>query len=94
MERCAISLIFNHNIIKVKDGLKNRQSILLESKIDFHILQPNSEKIMGVTRLKRKDRRNKSKANARVKRIKQLTLTPVIRKIDVEELKKSFSATV
>jgi len=49
---------------------------------------------MGVTRLKRKDRRNKSKANARVKRIKQLTLTPVIKKIDVEELKKSFSAAV
>jgi len=47
---------------------------------------------MGVTRLKRKDRRNKAVANARVKRIKQLTLTPVIKKVDVEELKKSISA--
>ena len=47
---------------------------------------------MGVTRLKRKDRRNKAVANARVKRIKQLTLTPVIKKVDVEELKKAFSS--
>jgi len=46
---------------------------------------------MGVTRLKRKDRRNKARANARVKRIKQLTLVPVIKKVDVEELKKSFA---
>jgi hypothetical protein len=55
-------------------------------------LQPEIQKAMGVTRLKRKDRRNKAVANARVKRIKQLTLTPVIKKVDVEELKKSFSS--
>lgn len=48
-------------------------------------------KAMAVTRLKRKDRRNKAVANARVNRIKQLTLTPVIKKVDVEELKKSFA---
>lgn len=57
----------------------------------YHFCGPNF-KAMGVTRLKRKDRRNKAKANARVKRIKQLTLTPVIKKVDVEELKKAFTA--
>lgn len=61
------------------------------SKMFSHFCGPNL-KIMGVTRLKRKDRRNKAKANARVKRIKQLTLTPVIKKVDVEEIKKSFTA--
>lgn len=45
---------------------------------------------MGVTRLKRKDLRNKSKANNRVSRIKQLTATPVIKNVDVEAIKASF----
>ncbi|MCU0416133.1 MAG: hypothetical protein MUE33_03005 [Cytophagaceae bacterium] len=43
---------------------------------------------MGVTRLKRKDKRNRAVATNEVNRIKQLTKTPVIRKVDVEELKK------
>jgi len=46
---------------------------------------------MGVTRLKRKDLRNKSKANNRVARIKQLTATPVIKNVDVEAIKASFT---
>ncbi len=46
---------------------------------------------MGVTRLKRKDQRNKSKANNRVSRIKQLTATPVIKNVDVEAMKASFN---
>jgi len=66
---------------------------LLETKIQIPIFAAQISKAMGVTRLKRKDKRNKAVANARVKRIKQLTLTPVIRKVDVEELKKSFSTT-
>lgn len=45
---------------------------------------------MGVTRLKRKDLRNKSKAKNRVKGMKQLTATPVIKNVDIEELKASF----
>jgi hypothetical protein len=43
---------------------------------------------MGVSRLKRKDRVNKAVANNLQARIKQLTKTPVIRRVDVEELKK------
>ena len=46
---------------------------------------------MGVTRLKRKDLRNKSKANNRVSRIKQLTATPVIKNVDIEAMKASFA---
>lgn len=41
---------------------------------------------MAVTRLKRKDRRNKSRAANRINRIKQLTRKPVIKKLDDEEL--------
>ena len=43
---------------------------------------------MAVTRLKRKDRRNKAVANNRQAVIKQMTSVPVIRRVDVEELKK------
>lgn len=35
--------------------------------------------------------RNKAKANNRVKRIKQLTKMPVIKNVDIEEIKKSFA---
>ncbi len=38
--------------------------------------------IMAVTRLKRKDRRNKARAHNRIKRMKQLTQRPVIRKME------------
>ena len=47
---------------------------------------------MAVTRLKRKERRNIAKANAKLEVIKQLTKMPVIKKVDVEEIKKSFAA--
>jgi len=40
---------------------------------------------MAVTRLKRKDRRNKARAHNRIKRIKQLSRRPVIRKMDTED---------
>lgn len=46
---------------------------------------------MGVTRLKRKDRKNKARANNRVAKIKQLLSTPVIKNVDVEELKLKFN---
>lgn len=47
---------------------------------------------MGVTRLKRKGRRNKQTAKARVARMKSLSFQPVIKNIDAEELKASFVA--
>jgi hypothetical protein len=45
---------------------------------------------MGVTRLNRKDRKNKARANNRVAKIKQLLSTPVIKNVDIEELKAGF----
>jgi hypothetical protein len=53
---------------------------------------------MAITRLKRKEKRNKIVAKKRVANIKALTKVPVIRKVDIEELKKlaspSFAAKV
>lgn len=43
---------------------------------------------MAVTRLKRKEKKNKSVAKARMANIKLLTKVPVIKKVDLEELKK------
>ena len=45
---------------------------------------------MAVTRLKRKDRKNKARANNKQAVIKQLLRTPVIKNVDVEELKAQF----
>jgi hypothetical protein len=47
---------------------------------------------MAVTRLKRKEKRNKIVAKKRVANIKALTKVPVIRKVDIEELKKLASS--
>lgn len=46
---------------------------------------------MAVTRLKRKEKRNKIVAKAKVSRIKQLTAMPVIKNVDIEELKSRFT---
>jgi hypothetical protein len=45
---------------------------------------------MGVTTLKRKLRRKRQSQNARVIKIKQLSAKPVIKNVDIEELKASF----
>lgn len=47
---------------------------------------------MAITRLKRKEKRNRAKAKAKIEVIKQLTRMPVIKKVDVEEIKKSFAS--
>ncbi|WP_186756373.1 hypothetical protein [Echinicola salinicaeni] len=46
---------------------------------------------MAVTTLKRKARRNRQRQVTRVIKIKQLNAKPVIKNVDVEELKKDFS---
>jgi len=46
---------------------------------------------MAVTRLKRKERKNRAVVKARTASIKLLTKTPVIKKVDIEELKKQAS---
>ncbi|SNR62169.1 MULTISPECIES: hypothetical protein [Hymenobacter] len=45
---------------------------------------------MSVTRLKRKHRKNIARANNKQRIIKQLLLTPVLKNVDVEELKARF----
>ncbi|ALJ00362.1 hypothetical protein [Rufibacter tibetensis] len=46
---------------------------------------------MAVTRLKRKDRKNKARQNNKQRIIKQLLSTPVIKNVDIEELKARFT---
>jgi hypothetical protein len=45
---------------------------------------------MAVTRLKRKEKRNKIVAKTRVEKIKFLTKRPVVKKVDIEELRKEI----
>lgn len=46
---------------------------------------------MGVTALKRKDQKNKARANNKTARIKQLLRRPDIKNVDVEAIKASFA---
>jgi hypothetical protein len=48
-------------------------------------------KIMAVTQLKRKAKRNQAIANNRTAAIKQLTRKPEVKKVDVEAIKASFA---
>lgn len=50
-----------------------------------------NNKTMGVSALKRKDRKNKSRANNRQQRIKQLLARPEIKNVDVEAIKAQFA---
>lgn len=61
---------------------------LIKKFINLHFQNLN---YMAVTRLKRKDRRNKAVANNKTAAIKQLLQRPEIRKVDIEEIKKSFA---
>jgi hypothetical protein len=47
--------------------------------------------IMAVTRLKRKSRVNRTVANNRIAEIRRLNEKPIIRKVDIEELKAEFN---
>lgn len=46
---------------------------------------------MSTTRLKRKHRKNIARANNKQRIIKQLLLTPVLKNVDIEELKARFT---
>jgi len=48
---------------------------------------------MSTTRLKRKHRKNIARANNKQRIIKQLLLTPVLKNVDLEELKARFTTT-
>lgn len=63
-------------------------------KVNHYICAPFRKRLnlMGVTRLIRKGRKNKAKSASRRFSLKHLTATPVIKNVDIEELKKQFSA--
>lgn len=46
---------------------------------------------MAVTRLKRKARRNRTRARVKNETIQRLNAKPVIKSVDVEEVKKEFN---
>ncbi|WP_169721314.1 hypothetical protein [Eisenibacter elegans] len=46
---------------------------------------------MAVTRLQRKDKKNKARATNRVEKVKILSRKPVIRRVDVEAIKEEFA---
>lgn len=48
--------------------------------------------IMAVTSLKRKARKNRVVAKKRVDAMKRLNTKPVVKQIDIEEIKKEFAA--
>ncbi|UOR00110.1 hypothetical protein MUN81_08720 [Hymenobacter sp. 5317J-9] len=48
---------------------------------------------MSVTRLKRKHRKNIARANNKQHIIKELLRTPVLKNVDIEELKSRFATT-
>ena len=48
---------------------------------------------MAITRLKRKDRKNKARANNKQTVIKQLLRTPVIKNVDIDALKAQFGTS-
>ena len=47
---------------------------------------------MAVTRLIRKTRKNRARSNNRIQGIAHFTKQPVVKAVDVEELKKEFEA--
>lgn len=63
-------------------------------KVNHYICAPFRKilSLMGVTRLKRKGRKNRNVSASRNFSLKHLTKTPVIKNVDLEELKKQFTA--
>lgn len=49
-------------------------------------------KVMAVTRLKRKNRKDKSKAAVRRQTLKNQNAKPVIKNVDIEKIKEEFKA--
>ncbi|MFT7029672.1 MAG: hypothetical protein ACJA2C_001060 [Marinoscillum sp.] len=49
---------------------------------------------MAITRLERKGKKNISRAKNKVISVKRLNAMPVIKNVDIEEMKKSFAAPV
>jgi hypothetical protein len=51
-----------------------------------------TEKAMAVTRLKRKNRKDKAKAAVRRQTLKLQNFQPVVKNVDIEKIKEEFKA--
>ena len=54
--------------------------------------RPQNNTVMAVTRLKRKNRKDKSKSAVRRQSLKIQNFQPVIKSVDVEKIKEEFKA--
>ena len=50
------------------------------------------QNVMGVTRLKRKNRKDKTKSRVRRQTLKLQNAKPVLKSVDVEKIKEEFKA--
>jgi hypothetical protein len=50
------------------------------------------KRVMGVTRLKRKNRKDKAKSAVRRQTLKNQNFQPVLKSVDVEKIKEEFKA--
>ena len=64
----------------------------LENPETCLFLRPIKNKVMSVTRLKRKNRKDKSKAARRRTDLKNQNFKPVAKTVDVEKIKEEFKA--
>jgi hypothetical protein len=55
-------------------------------------LQPLKTRVMSVTRLKRKNRKDKAKAARRRTDLKNQNFKPVAKAVDIEKIKEEFKA--
>lgn len=55
-------------------------------------MRPQNNTVMAVTRLKRKNRKDKSKSAVRRQSLKIQNAQPVIKNVDVEKIKEEFKA--
>lgn len=62
-------------------------------KIDLIFALPLIEKAMAVTRLKRKNRKDKAKSAVRRQSLKLQNFKPVLKTVDVDKIKEEFKAT-
>lgn len=58
----------------------------------YAFLRPQNSRVMGVTRLKRKNRKDKSKSAVRRQSLKIDNFQPVIKSVDIEKIKEEFKA--
>jgi hypothetical protein len=60
--------------------------------INSYFCIPKNNSVMPVTRLKRKNRKDKAKSAVRRQSLKIQNFKPVIKNVDIEEIKKEFDA--